>query len=112
MARRSNHPSGSVSYYWNTSLDTVLDQFNKETDQVNRDAIFEADLKKPMQKLVEYVYNTFQFPYLGLSPQTAQHDALGYLVLHCQGYEPAKGKSFSYCTLIVRNYFIALNNRA
>ena len=97
--------------YWPIELDEIIDNFNKIEDQEIRNKIYIEKLKYPFEKLVENVFNTFKFSYFETGPVEIQQECVNHLVMNVHKFDVSRGtKSFSYFSIIAKNFLIALNN--
>jgi hypothetical protein len=115
ICRRCNPQKPSVTkkvgVYWPESLDEVIDKFNKSENREEVNKIYEEQLKYPFEKLVENIFNTFKFSYFEVGPLEIQKETISHLISQINKYDMSKGfKSFSYFSIIAKNYLIALNN--
>ena len=101
---------GRSGMYWTEEIDQIIEQFNKTENAEQREAIFNEKLKYPFGKLVENIFNTFKFSYFETGPLDVQKETVAHLVANIRKFEPDKGKSFSYFSIVAKNYLIALNN--
>src|SRR6266404_2505574 len=101
---------GRSGMYWTEEIDQIIEQFNKTENAEQREAIFNEKLKYPFGKLVENIFNTFKFSYFETGPLDVQKETVAHLVANIRKFEPSKGKSFSYFSIVAKNYLIALNN--
>lgn len=106
--RRKKTPSNKMYFTQDTEDAIVL--YNKETDQAKRNAIYNARIRYPFEKLVENVFNTFKFSYTEVGPIETQKETVSHLVSNMHKFEAGKGKAFSYFSIIAKHYLIALNN--
>ena len=96
-------------HYWTPETETALIEFNETEDAQARNQIYNERLHAPFSKLVECIVNRFTFQYI---QENVCDDALMFLVSKAHYFKKAKGegKSFGYCSLIVKNYLIQLND--
>lgn len=96
--------------YWRGYLDQIIDQYNQETDQLNKEHLYNTYLYYPLDKLAENIINRFKFTYIHDGFEEIKHDVVGFLTLNLDKYNSSKAKSFSYFSVIAKNYLIALNS--
>lgn len=96
--------------YWGAETEAAIIEFNQTQEQEGRDRIYAEKLHAPFCKLVENIVNRFKFPYIGESYESIHNDALGQLVKNIHQFDPSKGKSFSYASIVVKNHLIIRNN--
>lgn len=96
--------------YWPRSIDFVIKQYNEcEVDEEKND-LFNKKLFAPFNKMVETIINRFQFPYIDGALEDIKTQVMGFLIMNMNKYTPEKGKSFSYFSVISKNYLIFHNN--
>ena len=96
--------------YFTTETEDAIVQYNCEQDYSIKNEIYELKIRKPFEKLVENVFNTFKFTYFGVCPINTQQETISHLVANMHKYEKGKGKAFSYFSIIAKNYLIFHNN--
>lgn len=96
--------------YWPRSLDLIFQQYNESTDPEERDRLFQEHLYYPLDKMAENVINRFKFPYITGSFDEVKKQVVGFLVTVLHKYTLEKGKSYSYFSVIAKNYLILHNN--
>lgn len=108
--RGCNPQEKTSNTYWPLSLDQIIQNYNKTENEEERNKIYEQHLHKPFRKLVENIFNTFKFSYFETGPLEIQEECVNHCVGQLAKYDPIKGKSYSYFSLVAKNYLIALNN--
>lgn len=108
MPKKSKTQVGKV--YWPRSLDNIIGQYNESTDLDEREQLFREHLDYPLDKMAENIINRFKFPYINGSFEETKKQVVSFLVLTLEKYTPEKGKSFSYFSVIAKNYLILHNN--
>jgi hypothetical protein len=96
--------------YFTQDTEDAITAYNNEEDIEKREHFFRERIHYPFQKLVENVFNTFKFSYFETGPQDVQKECLTHLVANMHKYRKAKGKAFSYFSIIAKHYLILLNN--
>ena len=107
MPRKSK---GTNRVYWPQEIDKIIDQYNKSNDPDEREQLFREYLDYPLDKMAENIINRFKFPYIGGSFEETKKQVVSFLVINLSKYTPDKGKSFSYFSVIAKNYLILHNN--
>ena len=97
--------------YWPSDIDDYIIEYNTETDLDIKEKIFRDHLYFPLDKLSESIINRFKFPYIDGSFEDVKSQVISYLVLSLHKFTPDKGKSFSYFSVIAKNYLILHNNK-
>ena len=96
--------------YFTTDTEKSIIQYNKEQSMDIRNEIYEEQIKRCFDKLVENVFNTFKFTYFDNSPIEIQTETIAHLVANMHKFEEGKGKAFSYFSIVAKNYLIFHNN--
>ena len=96
--------------YFTTDTEKSIIQYNKEQSMDIRNEIYEEQIKRCFDKLVENVFNTFKFTYFDNSPIEIQKETIAHLVANMHKFEEGKGKAFSYFSIVAKNYLIFHNN--
>lgn len=102
-------PSIEKMYFTSDTEDAIVN-YNNETNQLKREAIYNEKIKYPFEKLVENIFNTFKFTYFGVGPEDVQRETLSHLASNIHKYKKEKGKAYSYFSIIAKNYLIFHNN--
>jgi hypothetical protein len=96
--------------YWTAHLDQVIDQYNQSTDPDEREHLFREHLDYPLDKMAENIINRFKFPYINNNFEETKQQVVSFLVMNLSKYNSSKAKSFSYFSVIAKNYLILHNN--
>jgi hypothetical protein len=102
-------PSVEKMYFTKDTEDAII-RFNKEEVSEVRNHIYETEIQRSFEKLVENVFNTFKFSYFDTGPLEVQKETLSHLVANIHKFEEGKGKAFSYFSIVAKNYLIFNNN--
>lgn len=110
--RKKSETEGSTSdrIYWTDETERAVVAFNNSDDSDEREMIFRKHLAYPLDKMAENVINRFKFPYISLPFEQLKRQVVSYLVTNLHKYTPDKGKSFSYFSVVAKNYLILHNN--
>ena len=108
MPKKNKNQVGRV--YWPRSLDKIIGQYNDSIDPDEREELFREHLDYPLDKMAENIINRFKFPYINGNFEETKKQVVSFLVLTLEKYTPEKGKSFSYFSVIAKNYLILHNN--
>lgn len=98
-----------MKYYWSRTLDEIIVQYNGSIDFEEREQLYRTHLQKPMDKLAENIINRFKFVYMDGSFEEVKQQVIGFLITNLHKYNSNKGKSFSYLSIIAKNYLILHN---
>lgn len=104
-------PASIEKIYFPKETEDAIIAYNTEEDSYKRDIIYNNKIKKPFEKLVENIFNTFKFSYFETGPLDVQKETISHLVSNIHKYEREKGKAFSYFSIIAKHYLIFLNNK-
>lgn len=96
--------------YFTKDTEDAIIRFNKEEVSEVRNHIYETEIQRSFEKLVENVFNTFKFSYFDTGPLEVQKETLSHLVANIHKFEEGKGKAFSYFSIVAKNYLIFNNN--
>jgi hypothetical protein len=96
--------------YWPAHLDQVIDEYNQSSDPDHREHLFREHLDYPLDKMAENIINRFKFPYINNSFEETKQQVVSFLVMNLGKYNSSKAKSFSYFSVIAKNYLILHNN--
>lgn len=113
MPKKSNNQIGRI--YWPRSLDDIIVQYNGSDDMDEREDLFREHLDYPLDKMAENIINRFKFPYMGSGFDETKKQVVSFLVMNLSKYKPVRddgelNKSFSYFSVIAKNYLILHNN--
>jgi len=97
--------------YWTNETQEAIIAYNKEEDELLREKIFRDNVYKPLDKLAENVINRFKFPYMDGTFEDVKNEVTSYLILKLPNFTEDKGKSFSYFSVVAKNYLILQNNK-
>ena len=92
--------------YWTNETQEAIIAYNKEEDELLREKIFRDNVYKPLDKLAENVINRFKFPYMDGTFEDVKNEVTSYLILKLPNFTEDKGKSFSYFSVVAKNYLI------
>lgn len=103
--------SKTTNIYWKKEMDEHITAFNKSTDEAERNAIYDTHIRKPLEKLVEYITNKWKWDYIPENKETIQKMCVGYCMLQIPKYvRRVESNSFGYFSVIVKNYLINWND--
>ena len=97
--------------YWTDETQQAIIAYNKEEDELLREKIFRDHVYKPLDKMAENIINRFKFPYMDGSFEDIKSEVISYLILKLPNFTEDKGKSFSYFSVVAKNYLILQNNK-
>ena len=98
--------------YFNSDTEKAIIEYNKATDDFEREIIFRRRIYPAFDKLAENIINRFKFPYIDESFEDIKHQVVSFLVLNLHKFTEDKGKAFSYFSVVAKNYLILHNNNA
>jgi len=115
MSRTKTTKARTVSpnkIYFNADTEKAIIEYNKCTDEFEREMIFKNRIYPAFDKLAENIINRFKFPYIEESFEDTKHQVVSFLVLNIHKFTDGKGKAFSYFSVVAKNYLILHNNNA
>lgn len=86
-------------------------EYNTSKDELIREKIFKDSIYEALDKLAENIINRFKFPYMDGSFEDVKNEVVSYLILKLPNFTEDKGKSFSYFSVVAKNYLILQNNK-
>lgn len=98
--------------YFNADTELAIIEYNKSTDEIERDLIFRQRIYPAFNKLAENIINRFKFPYIDEHFEDIKSQVVSFLVLNLHKFSEGKGKAFSYFSVVAKNYLILHNNNA
>lgn len=97
--------------YWDEEVEAGVIAYNASEDYKERDRIYREDLSYAFDKLSESIINTFKFSYFDVPFEDVKQDVITFLVMNLHKFDHTKGsKSFSYFSVVAKNYLILNNN--
>ena len=96
-------------YFGQVTEDAII-VYNKETDPIKRNAIYNESIRAPFEKLAENIIHTFKFYYFDVPSEEVKHEVVSFLVMNMHKFKEGKGKAFSYFSIVAKNYLILHNN--
>ena len=107
--RKSRNTSPDRMYFTQETENAII-EYNSSEDVQIREDIYNNRIKRPFEKLVENIFNTFKFSYFETGPLDVQKETVSHLVSNIHKYDQSKGKAFAYFSIVSKHYLIALNN--
>ena len=98
--------------YFTQDTERAIVEYNKSTDQDERDQIFRERIHAPIDKLAENIINRFKFPYIDGNFEDIKNQVVSFLVLNLHKFTEDKGKAFSYFSVVAKNYLVLHNNNS
>ena len=96
-------------YFGQVTEDAII-KYNKQTDPIIRNEIYNESIQAPFEKLAENIIHTFKFYYFDVPSEEVKHEVVSFLVMNMHKFKEGKGKAFSYFSIVAKNYFILHNN--
>ena len=97
-------------YFGQVTEDAII-KYNKETDPIVRNQIYNESIQAPFEKLAENIIHTFKFYYFDVPSEEVKHEVVSFLVMNMHKFKEGKGKAFSYFSIVAKNYLILHNNK-
>jgi hypothetical protein len=98
--------------YFTADTEKAIVEYNKSTDEDERNAIFRERIHAPIDKLAENIINRFKFPYMNANFEDVKNQVVSFLVLNLHKFTEDKGKAFSYFSVVAKNYLVLHNNNS
>jgi hypothetical protein len=98
--------------YFNEDTEKAIIEYNKSTNDFERETIFRERIHPALDKLAENIINRFKFPYIEGTFEDIKGQVVSFLVLNLHKFTEDKGKAFSYFSVVAKNYLILHNNNA
>lgn len=98
--------------YFTNDTEKAIVQYNKSTDQEEREIIFRERIHPAIDKLAENIINRFKFPYIDGNFEDIKNQVVSFLVLNLHKFTEDKGKAFSYFSVVAKNYLVLHNNNS
>ena len=98
--------------YFTSETEKAIVEYNKSTDQDERNTIFRERIHAPVDKLAENIINRFKFPYMNANFEDVKNQVVSFLVLNLHKFTEDKGKAFSYFSVVAKNYLVLHNNNS
>ena len=102
-------PSKTRMYFHEGTEQAIVD-YNATDDWREKNAIYNANLRQPFEKLVENIIHTFKFYYFDIPLEDVKHEVISFMITRLGKYKQGKGKAFSYFGTIAKRYLILYNN--
>ena len=101
------------NFYWPIRvIDKHIVTFQREKDEEKRNELYNEHLDKPFKKMAEYICHRYKWPYILETDENIQALVLGHLYFAIPHYDSKKGKSYSYMSLVAKNFLIQANRKA
>jgi hypothetical protein len=100
-----------VHMYWTTQVDYGISKYLSSNNQTERDKIYNQFLKEPFEKMSEIMSRRWNWNYIPTEINDLKHELVSHMMSKIHNYNPSKGKSFGYFSLIVKNYLIQMNDK-
>jgi len=98
--------------YFTPETEKAIVEYNKSTDEDERNIIFREKIHAPIDKLAENIINRFKFPYMNGNFEDIKNQVVSFLVLNLHKFTEDKGKAFSYFSVVAKNYLVLHNNNS
>lgn len=98
--------------YFTPITEKAIIAYNIETEQSQRDKVYNEHIHYALWKLSQNIINRFKFPYMFGTTEDKQYEVIGFLLQKLDKYTEDKGRAFSYFSIVAKNYCIQTNNKA
>lgn len=96
--------------YWPTEMDATIVAYCATIAPDARNQIFEEKIYPALMKLSENIINTFNFDYIEVGYETIQKELVSHLTEKLHRFNINAGfKSFSFFSIVAKNYMILRN---
>lgn len=97
-------------YFGKDVQDAIIEfNTNESLTQYDRDKLFREIINPAFDKLCENVINTWKFHNFETNYEDLKVETVCELYSKISGFNPEKGRAYSYFTIIARNYLIRYN---
>lgn len=104
-------PRPKKRFYWTQETEDAIILYNKTDDMEIRESIFINQIQKPLEKMVENVFNVFRFDYVDDGPLNAMKETVTHCVQQLHTFKKEKGKSFGYFSTVAKYFLIQKNQK-
>jgi len=111
LKARKGKKKVSKNMYFTLETENAIILYNKETNQIVKNKIYNTYIQYPLAKLVENIFNRFGFSYFDSHPVDVMAGSVSFILLNLHKFKEGKGKAFSYFSIVCKNYLIQLNNK-
>ena len=101
-----------IHYYWTDDVDIGIKKYLSSSNQIERNKIYRYYLQHPFEKMCEIMTRRWKWNYIPSDQEDLKHELVSNLIMKLKGFNPLKGKSFSYFSLITKNYLIQYNDKS
>ena len=110
MPRKASKGSPRYYFHQGTEDETII-RHNKETRPHMRNRIYNEHIRVPFEKPCENIIHTFKFYYFDVPSEDVKHEVVSFLYMNMHKFTEGKGeRSFSYFSIVAKNYLILHNN--
>ena len=96
--------------YFTQDTEDAIISYNKTDDRMLKNDLYVAEIGKAFDKLAENLIHTFKFYYFDIPLSEVKNEVVSYLIMNIHKFKEGKGKSFSYFSIVGKNYLILHNN--
>lgn len=98
--------------YFTQETENAINEYNKSTDQMERNAIYTQKIHPAFYKLAEIMIHRYKFYNFDVPHEDVKHEVVTFLHEKLGKYDGDSGfKAFSYFSIVAKNYLIAENNK-
>ena len=98
------------NYYWTEEVNEGIQLYQNTSEQIERSIIYKKYLEKPFKRMSEIIVRKWKFQYLQEDITSIVNQCESFMVMKIPNFNMSKGNSFSYFTIVLKNYLIQLNN--
>ena len=96
--------------YWTEEVDYGIRSYLNTTDQVKKNHIYRRYLHMPFMTMCEIMIRRYEWNYIPDSVEDLQQELVSHMFRKINLFNPIKGRSFSYFSLIIKNFLIRRNS--
>ena len=99
-----------MDYFNEEEVSQAIIDYNESDDKIERSRIYNNRIKKAFSKLVEYIVN-MKFDHYSTNKEDFMNRIQTHMVQKLDGFDPTKGRAFSYFNMIARNEGLRLSKK-
>ena len=96
--------------YFTIETERAIIAYNASDDHREKNQIYNAELRYPLEKLAENIIHTFKFYHFDQPIDSVKHEVVSFLITRLDKFTEGKGKAFSYFSVVAKNWLICHNN--
>jgi hypothetical protein len=109
-AKRGRKPTKKQYFTYRTDKAIVAYNNEDKANYLKRNKVYREHIHYAFDKLAENIIHTFKFYYFNVPYIDVKCETVAFLNEKIHKYVEGKGKSFSYFSIVAKNYLIIANN--